>query len=265
MLTAIVLELQPTTEVTLPLSHGVFSYAAALSLIEQLEPNLPERIHNPASHKPMTTSPVWGGYRKGKYFKLFPDKIYRWRLTGLDETVSICLNGINSNLRDIRIGDAIFNIVSVVSDAQDDKDVGETTYEDLWHKWQNIDEPPTVFPIRFDTPTTFRRGNFEEPFPIPYLVFGSLSRNWDTFAKESLGDMSAVFNEMVILSNWKGETRRVELGSRRTVGFIGKFTYRVIEKLPGVCRLLGLLTDYAFYAGVGWQTTHGLGQSRLVE
>jgi len=71
--------------------------------------------------------------------------------------------------------------------------------------------------------------------------------------------------EMVILSNWKGETRRVELGSRRTVGSIGKFTYRVIENLPEICRVLGLLLNYTFYAGVGWQTTHGLAQARLAE
>jgi len=264
MLTAIVLELQPTTKATLPLSHGVFSYAAALSLIERLEPNLPKRIHNPASHKPITTSPVWGGFRKGKYFKLFSNKIYRWRLTGLDETVSTCLNRINPNLGNIRIGNAIFRIIRVVSEARDDKDVGETTYEDLWHKWHSI-KPPAVFPLRFDSPTTFRRGNFEEPFPVPYLVFSSLLETWNAFSPRKLGDFQAAFKQTVYLANWKGETRRVEFGSRGTVGFVGGFTYRVIENLPEICRLLGLLIDYAFYAGVGWQTTHGLGQTSLAE
>ena len=70
---------------------------------------------------------------------------------------------------------------------------------------------------------------------------------------------------MVILANWWGETRRVELRSRGTVGFIGRFSYRVVENLVEVQRLLGLLSAYAFYAGVGWQTTHGLGQTRFVQ
>ncbi|MFQ6043509.1 MAG: CRISPR system precrRNA processing endoribonuclease RAMP protein Cas6, partial [Candidatus Poribacteria bacterium] len=151
-----------------------------------------------------------------------------------------------------------------LSEPQDDPEVGNTTYESLWTHWQNI-EPPTRFSIRFHTPTTFRRGQVEEPFPSPHLVFGSLVNSWNTHAPYPLGEITSVLREMVILTNWKGETRRVELGSRRTVGFVGKFTYRVIENLSEICRLLGLLIDYAFYAGVGWQTTHGLGQTRLAE
>jgi CRISPR-associated endoribonuclease Cas6 len=57
-----------------------------------------------------------------------------------------------------------------------------------------------------------------------------------------------------------GETRRVELGNYRTVGFIGRCTFRVPAPIPEVRRLIGLLAEFAFYAGVGWQRPHGLGQ-----
>jgi len=45
----------------------------------------------------------------------------------------------------------------------------------------------------------------------------------------------------------------LELGRSRTVGFVGKFTYRVTASGPDTCRVLSVLADFAFYAGVGWQ------------
>ena len=266
MLTAIVLELQPVNDAAIPLSHGVFSYAAALSLLERIEPELPRRLHDSDKSKPITTSPVWGGFRDGTIFRLQRGKTYRWRLTGLNEAVSTCLSYTVEGVGNVRIGDATFYINRVLSEPQEHPEVGNTTYQSLWTHWQKI-EPPKRFSIRFHTPTTFRRGQVEDPFPAPHLVFGSLVNSWNTHSPQplALGDeVKDILKEMVILSNWKGETRRVELGSRRTVGFVGKFTYRVIENLQAICRVLGLLLDYAFYAGVGWQTTHGLGQTRLV-
>ena len=50
------------------------------------------------------------------------------------------------------------------------------------------------------------------------------------------------------------------MGGRRTVGFVGTFSYRLLDKTPELAQRLGLLSDFAFYAGVGWQTAHGLGQ-----
>jgi len=264
MLTAIILELQPINESILPISHGVFVYAAALDLIGRLDPNLPRLIHDPAKSKPITISPVWGAFREETILKLYQNETYQWRLTGLDEISSACLSRISPDLGIIRIGDANFKIVNVQSDAYDDSDSGQATYASILTRWRDV-QPPIMFPLEFRTPTTFRRGEFEDPFPAPHLVFGSLLNAWNAHSPEKLDDVTPILRELIILSNWKGETRRVELGSRRTVGFIGRFTYRVVENLPEVCRLLGLLVEYAFYSGVGWQTTHGLGQIRLIK
>ena len=263
-LTAIVLELQPLEDTSIPLSHGVFAYAAALDLLGRLDIELPKRIHDPAHNKPITVSSVQGGFREGYSFKLLRNRIYRWRLTGLNKAVSSQLNQLSPELGNIRLSNAIFRILNVRSDARDDSDTGQTTYANLLELWKTNDLPST-FHIEFRTPTTFRQNDFEVPFPTPHLVFGSLAKTWNTYAPQKLGDVTAVLKDMIMLSNWRGETRRVELGSRRTVGFIGHFTYRVAENLPEVRRLLGLLADYAFYSGIGWQTTHGLGQTRYTK
>lgn len=267
MLTAIVLELQPVNEAVLPISHGVYTYAAALGLIEKLAQGLSARIHDAARSKPLTVSPVWGASREGNILRLRRDTNCQWRLTGLEEEISACLLRISPDLGSIRIGDVIFQIASVhtdpCADPRYEPDVGQTTYEYLWEHWWAV-KPQTVFPLEFLTPTTFRRGDYEDPFPAPHLVFGSILSTWSTYAPQKLDrDITAILKDMVILSNWRGETRRVELGSRRTVGFIGRFTYRAVENLPEMCCLLGLLAGYAFYSGAGWQTTHGMGQVRL--
>ena len=261
MLTASVMELQPIEDTSLPISHGVFAYAAALDLLGRLDTNLPKHIHDPAHNKPITVSPVSGGFQVGTSFRFQRDRTYQWRVTGLNEMVSSCLRELSPEIGIIRMARALFQIVSVCSDAKDDPNAGQSTYRGLLQQWR-VTDPPKVFPMEFLTPTTFRKGSFEEPFPSPYITFASLADTWNTYAQRELRDIKLILKEAIMLANWSGETRRVELGSRRTVGFIGRFTYRSVEDLLEVRRMLGLLTDYAFYAGVGWQTTHGLGQVR---
>jgi CRISPR/Cas system endoribonuclease Cas6 (RAMP superfamily) len=70
-------------------------------------------------------------------------------------------------------------------------------------------------------------------------------------------------DEGVVLSNWRGETELVKQDGRSIAGFLGKFTYKILDPWPELCRRVGLLADFAFYAGVGKQTQEGLGQVRV--
>lgn len=263
MLTSVVLNLRPVAETRLPISHGTYAYAAVLDMLLRLDPPLSRTLHEPARSKPFTCSPLGGtDRREGFDFLLSPDQLYTWRLTGLAETISQQLLRLSPQLGGIRIGEAVFSIEDLATTPEEHPEARQETYESLLARWERQAPPPTVT-LHFLTPTTFRMGRFEQPFPLPHWVFGSLLAAWDAFAPSPLGSLQEALEESVVLSNWKGETRRVELGGYRTVGCVGKFTYRVVKPSPEVCKLLGLLAEFAFYAGVGWQTTHGLGQVRF--
>nr|BAL52692.1 CRISPR-associated protein Cas6 [uncultured prokaryote] len=262
MLTAVVLHLRPVAEVRLPVSHGSFAHAAAMDLLLRLDPLLSHTLHQSEGHKSFTCSPLLGvDRREGFEYILSPEQLYFWRLTGLSSEISQQLVCLSPQLGGIRIGEAVFSLVEVFTTGEQHPDAGQTTYEALLARWEK-QEPPQAVTLQFLTPTTFRIGRFEQPFPLPHLVFGSLLSSWNAFAPYPLEDLREALNECVVLSNFFGKTQRVELGSYRTVGFVGKYTYRVVHPAPEICRLVGLLADFAFYAGVGWQTTHGLGQVR---
>lgn len=262
MFRAIVLGLRPVAEGRLPLSHGALAYAAALDLFLRLDPALSRFLHNDSPQKPLTISPLWGPFeREGPELHLTPDATYEWRITGLTAAVSDRLLALSPAVGGVRIGEAVFTIATVAARAEEHADAGQESYESLQARWKDL-PPPETFRLQFLTPTTFRVGRHEQPFPLPRWVFRSLRDVWNAFGPEALELPEELIETRVVLSNWRGETRRVELGERRTVGFLGAFTYRVLDPSPDLRRSIGLLADLAFYAGVGWQTTHGLGQVR---
>jgi CRISPR-associated endoribonuclease Cas6 len=259
MLTAIVLMLQPVKNSIIKVSHGESAYASALNIIGNFDPDLERDIHDSTDAKPLTVSPVWEAPRDGNMLRLRSDKTYKWRLTGLNEVVSKCLLRFSSEVQNLWIDDATLKVVNVFVDNDSDPNAGQSSYEDVLDYWNNVD-PPRTFTLKFLSPTTFRDGNTEKPFPIPELVFGSLINTWNIHSPYELSFSKSDLKDLILLSNWRGETRGVILEGHKIPCFTGKFTYQAIENISEIRRLIGLLSDYAFFAGVGWQTTRGLGQ-----
>ncbi len=271
MLTAAVLSLEPVDEVALPVSHGRLALASALDLFLRLDPNLAHSLHSSQAPKPFTAGYLTGFSQGAGHMLTLPasGRCY-WRLTGLNAEVSATLQMLSPGCGGVRLGEAVFRILDVALHAADHAEAGQERYSDLLSRTLRDEPEVGEITLSFVSPTTFRRGTVEHPFPLPSLVWGSLLRRWNRWSTvpampaEEVEDVISTLEEAVILSNWKGETRRVELGNRRTVGFIGRFSYRVREPHSALRPLIALLARFAFYAGVGWQTTHGLGQVRVV-
>lgn len=264
MLTALVIGLQPIAEARLPMSHGALAYASALELFLRLDPYLSRSLHDDAKQKPFTVSPLFGPVcRKDGELIVTSDETYWWRITGLTPAIAERLAQLTPTIGGVRLQEAVFTIATVVRDQAQHPWAGQDTYEALLTRWSDSQPLLNTLSLKFLTPTTFRVGRGrEQPIPLPRLVFGSLLRTWNAFAPKSLDIALERLDSIMIFSNWKGETCRVEAGNFCTVGFIGTFRYRMLDPSPELRRILGLLADFAFYAGVGWQTTHGLGQVR---
>ncbi len=264
MVAAIVFQLQPVTETRLPVSHGAFAYASAMDLILRVDPALSRALHDSPGVQPLTVSPLRGEMRReGPEFVLDAGALYEWRLTGVSREAAEGLLRLSPALGGVRIGPAVFQVAGVCSLPEEQPDAGRDTYEALYQRWSEGPLPRSVT-LEFLTPTTFRRNGFEQPFPLPRQVFGHLADVWNAYSSVPLGDLRALLGDGVILGRWRGETLRVEMGARRTVGFVGSFTYRPVEAIPELQRLLGMLSEFAFYAGVGWQRAHGMGQVRCI-
>jgi CRISPR-associated endoribonuclease Cas6 len=121
--------------------------------------------------------------------------------------------------------------------------------------------------LGFASPTAFDSGKGNILFPEPSLVFRSLWEKWNAHAPWEIG--GDILTELVGAARVEAHrlhTQPVKLkldGKLRFFkGFVGWCEFSTGPKAsPEVQRVLHLLADFAFYAGVGSKTTMGMGQA----
>lgn len=79
-------------------------------------------------------------------------------------------------------------------------------------------------------------------------------------------DLLDIIKKNVEIANFSRKTTPFEGGRVTIPGFVGKVTF-VVKKEVGkeALRQIDLLADYAFFAGTGRKTTHGIGMNRRVK
>ena len=72
-------------------------------------------------------------------------------------------------------------------------------------------------------------------------------------------------DECLAISQFRGHTRMLRgKDGGKQIGFVGEVTYRALNTDRYWLSLINVLADYAFFAGVGYGTTQGMGQCRRV-
>jgi CRISPR-associated endoribonuclease Cas6 len=103
-------------------------------------------------------------------------------------------------------------------------------------------------------------------FPEPLYVWGSLGRVWSTYAPEPFSFEKTAFRQFleqkVKVINCNLSTTTWHYPDYPQKGFVGKCTYFVKDN-ENWLSLLTTLAKFAQFAGVGYKTTMGMGQSRL--
>jgi CRISPR-associated endoribonuclease Cas6 len=145
---------------------------------------------------------------------------------------------------------------------------GATTYEALSAPWLlGRLTPPRSVKLHFASPTTFKSEGRHVPVPLPSLVFGSLLERWNAFAPVALPpEVRRFAGECLALSAYELRSRGVQVkdgGLRMGGQGWARFTATTYDRYW--LSLIQLLSDFAFYAGVGAQTTMGFGQCRVIE
>jgi CRISPR-associated endoribonuclease Cas6 len=269
MLTSLVFTLNTEERATVTRHVGRASHGAFLNLLSESDPDLAEALHASDNQRPFTCSTLWGGHAQGNSRILDPDDTFYLRYTGLDEPVSEHLmRWAEDPPSTIRIQNAELRITGATVDPDEHEWADHTTYEQLAATRLLADQRPSSrTALRFYAPTSFKWGQQTIPVPLPDLVYGGLVDKWNVWSNVAVSEEMRRFAvEGVGMSRYQLETHAVRgRGKSLQIGFMGVCQFTALDKDRYWVSILQMLTDYAFYAGIGYQTTRGMGQARRVD
>ena len=267
-LTALVLTVTSSEPLLAPAHLGRAAYALFLRLIDAHDPALAKALHNQEGPKPFTCSGLIGGRRKDRDTRQYLPERPAWlRFTGLTADVSNHLLRLAQHPPTaVELDGHIFQVQSTTLAEADHPWANQTDYQTLAEPYLLATVAPEYrLSLQFASPTTFRSNEMIRPVPMADWVFGSLLDRWNTFSPVQISpEIRRFASECVALSQYQLRTRAVPLKEHIVyMGCVGRATYAIVKKDKYWASLLNLLSQYAFYSGVGYQTTAGLGQTRV--
>lgn len=234
------------------------------------------------------------------HLPLTPEKAYTIRITLLlGELYQLFYNILMSiNLSStsapkgspfITIGKQMFLLEEVVAVPDDtSKWTGFTTFATLVEQAKAREAGNTMFlEVEFASLTTFNwmhmpnkiYGNHYARLPLPHYLFPGLAKRWQELAPPELGhvvqrERIAAYIEAtgVVIEDYNLQSHRVQFAEHPQKGFVGTCVYQlrgpdeaITPDTPLTIRQqLFLLCQLAFYTGVGYKPTMGMGQVRLL-
>ncbi len=274
---AIVINLIAQEAGTLPGTVGELAHAAFYAAVDAVDPALAAQIHDAQQRKAFSLSPLYGYWQSPETGRIHVSAGQPgWlRLGLLDEALfgvfmqHILFSGITGGAASIRLGRISFTITEALGAPGSHPWVGYSS----WPELAALDATPERWVVEFASPTAIRWGEADnqtrrvEIFPLPRLVIASLRTFWNRTTGDSWGrDFEEWVERNIAVGRvWHWESQPFPYQKQTYVGGVGKLEYRVLDgrnrtNVAHFNRLLNL----AFYAGVGYKTTHGLGQMRIV-
>ncbi len=268
---SVVLVLSPLEEAEIEATVGHRAHAAFLDVIRRVSPDLAAALHDPkVSIRPFTVSPLWRTTAREGKIRVAPERTYWLRVTLLARPLYERLMEVllTDDRPQLRLGEATFAVREALTTPESHPWAGYASWEELAARAQ----PMREITLDFVSPTAFSFG--EKPWgrqmvvlPLPELVFGSLARTWNTYAPAPLRMNAKALERysaehVVIKQIAHLQTRMLNFGGRPQIGFVGRVTYGLMGE-NDIARLqLNVLADFAFYGGVGYKRTMGMGQAR---
>lgn len=263
---AALLKLKADNECLISPTQGHHAYALFLKLISQTNSKMANELHESASAKPFTISPLQGKFQRAeKNLRIMAGADYWLRLTFLNEELfSYFMDAtLKTASQPLRLESAIFHIDKLAVTPADSPLCGHHHYQNL------LDSAPlhSKISLQFLSPTAFRSGGKRNVlFPEPTLVFGSYLSKWQQFSPHKIDESIAKSFSKIITARYKLATRILHFASYQETGFEGNCTFELSDDLPeDTVKTLNALADFAFYCGTGAKTTMGMGQTRRLK
>ncbi|MCL4862367.1 MAG: CRISPR-associated endoribonuclease Cas6 [Caldilineaceae bacterium] len=278
---ALVIQLIAQEAGALPGTVGELAHAAFYAAVQAVDPVLSQQMHDAQNRSAFSLSPLYFSERAERdgYWQSPQDgRIHvsqgqeGWLRLGLlnDRLFALFMQHLLTSSRPtIRLGDLHFAISQVFGAPGSHPWVGYTTVDEL----RAQADTPDRWVLQFESPTAIRWGEADngarrvEIFPQPRMAVAGLRTRWDRMTGESWGRAFEEWVErnVVVGRIWRWETQPFAFQKQRYVGGLGKLEYRLLDSRDtGNVAHLNRLLRFAFYTGIGYKTTHGLGQVRVL-
>ena len=230
-------------------------HALLFSALRSTEEDFAAKIHA-LELKPFALGPLRGRFnRESGYLNIEKDCLYSFELATLDAEMTGFLPRIKTHLteNDIRLGGASFCLEEAKPLFKNSR-----PYFKLMASIEEKDDLGVVF----KSPACFRRAGKLILFPLPDLLVTGLAKRWEHFSDVAL----PVFNpDSIMVSKYGLKTSLVKFDRYNLVGFRGYCNYSFTEEARDIDRWsLAVLLKFAIFAGVGYKTTMGMGQIRVL-
>jgi len=271
MLLAAVIAVRPVEPASAPAALGRAVHAWFLDRLREVDASLARRLHESDGPRPFTASNLWGTKRaRGGRVALDPERPCWLRLTGLTEEISGAIERALPAVGEaLTLAGVPLRVTEIATETEQHPWAGRADYADLVQRYTlSAGRRPQGVTLRFSSPTLFRSGGRDVPLPLPHLVFHGYLRKWNTFSPLALPEEAKRYaEECVALGRFKVRSHLVsfEQGDKGAhVGFTGEVRFRFLVGDGYWTRVMTLLAGYAFWAGTGYRTTAGLGQTQAV-
>ena len=267
MLRSILLELVVRHAAAIPVTMGHLAHALFLNLVKQFDPALSARLHDEPGYRPYTLSPLRGGTIVGERILLRRGQPCRLRITLLDGGTlwrALQTHFLEAGPIHVHLGDTGFQLARILSTPATDSTNWASSTD-----WQSLNTLPAqrTITMHFSTATAFSLSERQFGlFPEPPLVWGSLLRDWNSYApdhwKMDKQAIRASAGKHISVTACKLSTEFLHFPAYVQKGFVGHCTYQVSAVEPLAAHLT-TLASFALYSGVGYKTTMGMGQVRV--
>jgi len=251
----------------IPKWWGEAAHQLTIKVIASRDEALARELEAGKDKKPFTVSNLRGRFPAGK---IDPAAVYRLRFTALDQRVAAVFEaarneGVLCEGREVELDFIRFTIPE--QEAHIPIEMQGGTYQSLMNVLFAPSPPPRSLTLDFFSPTMFKKGPQQVPFPMPELVFGSLLDHWNAspFTPTKLPEEARTYaRECLRAARFRLDSRSLRMFGEPMRGFVGRVRFATLNYDRYWMGLMTLLGQYAAFSGVGAKTTMGLGQCALL-
>lgn len=251
----------------IPKWWGEAAHQLTIKVIASQDVALAKELEASKAMKPFTVSNLRGRFPSGK---IDPATAYKLRFTALDKRVADIFMAARTGGM-LREGEKVeldfiqFRVPEV--EALIPIEMEGTTYQSLTNILFSATPPPRTLTLDFFSPTLFKKGPQQVPYPMPELVFGSLLEHWNAspFVPTQLPEEARKYAfECMRVGRFRLESRTLKMFGETFRGFVGRVKFVTLNYDRYWMGIMTMLAQYAAFSGVGAKTTMGLGQCALL-